>query len=41
VHYFAAGHHATEKFGTMALMERVKKENPTLEVRFFDSLNPA
>jgi dinuclear metal center YbgI/SA1388 family protein len=41
VHYFAAGHHATEKFGTIALMERVKKENPTLEVRFFDSLNPA
>lgn len=41
IHYFAGGHHATERFGTMALMERVKKDRPTLEVAFFDSGNPA
>jgi dinuclear metal center YbgI/SA1388 family protein len=41
VHYFAGGHHATEKFGTMSLMERVKKDLPHLEVIFFDSENPA
>lgn len=41
IHYFAGGHHATEKFGIMALMERVKKDYPSLEVLFFDSPNPA
>ena len=41
IHYFAGGHHATEKFGIQALMEKVKKDYPLLEVEFFDSLNPA
>lgn len=41
IHYFAGGHHATEKFGPMALMERVKRDFPDLEVTFFDSENPA
>ncbi len=41
IHYFAGGHHATEKFGIIALMERVKKDFPGIEVIFFDSENPA
>lgn len=41
IHYFAGGHHATEKFGIMSLMNRVKKDHPKLEVKFFDSPNPA
>ncbi len=41
IHYFAGGHHATEKFGPLALMRRVKKDFPNLEVTFFDSENPA
>lgn len=41
IHFFAGGHHATERFGIQALMEKVKKDFPALEVQFFDSLNPA
>jgi dinuclear metal center YbgI/SA1388 family protein len=41
IHYFAGGHHATEKFGVQALMDRVKKDFPHLEVQFFDSDNQA
>lgn len=41
IHYFAGGHHATERPGIMALMERVKQDLPDLEVSFFDSENPA
>ena len=41
IHYFAGGHHATEKFGIVSLMNRVKKDNSSLEVKFFDSPNPA
>lgn len=41
IHYFAGGHHATERFGIIALMNRVKKDLPHLEVEFFDSENPA
>jgi dinuclear metal center YbgI/SA1388 family protein len=41
IHYFAGGHHATEKFGPQSLMARVKKDFPDLEVQFFDSENPA
>jgi dinuclear metal center YbgI/SA1388 family protein len=40
IHYFAGGHHATERFGVLALMERVKSELK-LDCEFFDSLNPA
>ena len=41
IHYFAGGHHATEKFGPQALMQRLLQDHPGLEVRFFDSANPA
>lgn len=41
IHYFAGGHHATERFGIIALMNRVKTDLPDLEVQFFDSENPA
>jgi len=40
VHYFAAGHHATERFGIMALMDFVANRF-NLQVEFFDSENPA
>lgn len=41
IHYFAGGHHATERFGIMALMDKIKSEWPDIEVEFFDSENPA
>ena len=41
IHMFAGGHHATERFGILALMETIKKEFPTLECEFLDSENPA
>lgn len=41
VHFFAGGHHATERPGIKALMTRVKADFPTLNVAFFDSDNPA
>lgn len=41
IHMFAGGHHATEKFGILALMEIVQKEFPLLECAFLDSENPA
>lgn len=41
IHYFAGGHHATERFGIMALMKKMKTDFPKLEVQFFDSENPA
>src|SRR5690606_23878780 len=39
--YYAGGHHATAKFGPQALLARLKADHPTLEVKFFDSENPA
>jgi dinuclear metal center YbgI/SA1388 family protein len=41
VHYFAGGHHATERPGIIALMEKVRRDFPDLAVEFFDSKNPA
>ncbi len=41
IHYYAGGHHATEKYGPQALMENVKNTFPHLETRFFDSENLA
>jgi putative NIF3 family GTP cyclohydrolase 1 type 2 len=41
IHYFAGGHHATERFGIKALMEKTKKDFSNLEVLFIDSENPA
>ena len=40
VHYFAGGHHATEKFGIQDLMDKTARDHQ-VEVRFFDSPNPA
>lgn len=40
IHYFAGGHHATEKFGIQALMKKIKTDL-AVEVKFFDSTNPA
>jgi dinuclear metal center YbgI/SA1388 family protein len=40
VHYFAGGHHATERPGIKSLMEKAKKDL-SIEVNFFDSENPA
>ncbi len=40
VHYFAGGHHATERFGIQALMEKMRTDLK-LETKFFDSENPA
>lgn len=40
IHFFAGGHHATEKFGIQNLMEKIKIEFPSVEVQFFDSENP-
>lgn len=41
VHYFAGGHHATEKFGIQSLMEKTQRDFPQLMSKFFDSGNPA
>jgi dinuclear metal center YbgI/SA1388 family protein len=40
IHYFAGGHHATEKFGIQALMKKVQADLK-VECQFFDSRNPA
>lgn len=40
IHYFAGGHHATERFGIIALKEKVEKDLK-LVCEFFDSPNPA
>ncbi|WP_370298660.1 Nif3-like dinuclear metal center hexameric protein, partial [Pontibacterium sp.] len=39
VHYIAAGHHATERYGAKALGEELAREYG-LEVRFVDIDNP-
>ncbi len=41
IHMFAAGHHATEKFGIQALMKLIETEFPKIECLFLDSDNPA
>jgi dinuclear metal center YbgI/SA1388 family protein len=40
IHYFAGGHHATEKFGIQALLKKVEADLK-LTCQFFDSRNPA
>jgi len=40
IHFFAGGHHATERFGIQALMERTR-EAFAVECFFIDSGNPA
>ncbi len=39
IHFFAAGHHATERYGVKALGEHLAKEHK-LEVKFIDIDNP-
>lgn len=39
IHYFAAGHHATERYGVQALGRHLEREF-ALETRFFDLPNP-
>lgn len=38
---FAAGHHATEKFGIQALRKKIETHFPNIETIFIDSDNPA
>ena len=40
VHYIAAGHHATERYGVQALGSKIKHDMG-LEIAFFDDHNPA
>jgi dinuclear metal center YbgI/SA1388 family protein len=40
VHYIAAGHHATERYGVQALGAKIQAEL-AIEVSFFDDHNPA
>jgi len=40
IHMFAGGHHATERLGTLALMDAVKNKF-NIECEFIDSENPA
>lgn len=40
IHYFACGHHATEKYGIQSLMKKMKEDYPALHVHFIDSENP-
>ena len=40
VHYIAAGHHATERYGVQALGSKIKLDMG-LEIAFFDDHNPA
>lgn len=39
IHYYAAGHHATERYGVQALGEWIKDEL-ALDVEFVDISNP-
>lgn len=41
IHFAAAGHHRTERFGPAALAERLAADLPGLDVRFVDVDNPA
>lgn len=41
IHIAACGHHRTEVFGPRALAERIARDLPGLEARFFDVDNPA
>lgn len=41
IHFIAAGHHATERFGVKALGEAIAAAFPTVKVEFMDITNPA
>ena len=40
VAYYAAGHHATERYGVQALGLALQAEFPSIEVEFIDIPNP-
>lgn len=40
VAYYAAGHHATERYGVQGLMQFMQKQYPDLELEFIDIDNP-
>lgn len=40
IHFYAAGHHATERYGIKALGEWLMNEYPSLDVEFIDCDNP-
>ncbi len=40
MHFIAAGHHATERYGVQAMSEHLA-EKFSLEHRYFDEINPA
>lgn len=40
IHFFAAGHHATERYGVWALGDWIAAQHG-IEVRFLDIPNPA
>ncbi len=41
VHMFAGGHHATERPGIIALMDKINETYPSLKTIYFESENPA
>jgi len=41
IHFMAAGHHATERFGVKALGEAIAAAFPAIRVEFIDIANPA
>lgn len=41
IHMYAGGHHATERFGVLAVMNKLRKDFPQLECHYIESDNPA
>jgi dinuclear metal center YbgI/SA1388 family protein len=40
IHYYACGHHSTERYGIQALMKNIQEKYPDLNCLFIDSDNP-
>lgn len=38
--YFSCGHHATERFGVKALMNRIEEDHPELRLKYIEIDNP-
>ncbi len=41
VHFYACGHHATEKFGIQNLMQKIQQEYQHIKCTYIEVLNPA
>lgn len=41
IHMYAGGHHATERFGVLAVMNKLRRDFPQLECHYIESDNPA